>query len=50
MSTAGTAPSPAEWAERAEHLRAIAAEVYQKVPGEWWASQPEPVDNRIRNN
>ena len=31
-----------------EHLRAIAQEIHAKVPGEWWASQPSPVDNRIR--
>jgi hypothetical protein len=31
------------------HLRAIADELYAEVPEEWWASQPAPLDNRIRN-
>jgi hypothetical protein len=31
------------------HLRTIAAELYAEVPGEWWASQPAPLDNRVRN-
>ena len=31
------------------HLRAIAGELHAEVPDEWWASQPAPVDNRIRN-
>jgi hypothetical protein len=33
-----------------QHLRALAAELYAEVPDEWWASQPEPLDNRIRNS
>jgi len=33
----------------AGHLRAIADELYAEVPDEWWASQPAPLDNRIRN-
>jgi hypothetical protein len=32
-----------------EHLRAVAQEIYEQIPSEWWATQPEPVDNRIRN-
>ena len=32
------------------HLRAIAAELYAEVPEEWWASQPAPLDNRVRNS
>jgi hypothetical protein len=31
------------------HLRSIAGELYAEVPAEWWASQPPPLDNRIRN-
>ncbi|GID25967.1 hypothetical protein [Paractinoplanes brasiliensis] len=31
-----------------DHLKAIASEIYELVPSEWWASQPEPIDNRIR--
>ena len=31
------------------HLRAVAAELYAEVPEEWWASQPAPLDNRVRN-
>jgi hypothetical protein len=33
-----------------EHLRAVAGEIHAKVPDEWWATQPDPVDNRIRNS
>jgi hypothetical protein len=33
----------------ADHLRAIADELYAEVPEEWWVSQPAPLDNRIRN-
>jgi hypothetical protein len=32
------------------HLRALAAELYAEVPDEWWASQPAPLDNRIRSS
>jgi hypothetical protein len=32
-----------------EHLRALAQEVYGQIPSEWWATQPEPLDNRVRN-
>jgi hypothetical protein len=32
-----------------QHLRAIGQEMYDRVPSEWWASQPEPLDNRVRN-
>ncbi len=31
------------------HLRTLAQEVYARIPGEWWATQPEPLDNRVRN-
>lgn len=34
----------------AQHLRAIADELYAEVPDEWWASQPPPLDNRIRSS
>ncbi|WP_306211805.1 hypothetical protein [Actinoplanes sp. RD1] len=30
----------------AEHLRDIAQEVYEMVPSEWWATQPNPVTSR----
>jgi hypothetical protein len=32
------------------HLRALADELYAEVPEEWWASQPAPLDNRVRNS
>lgn len=31
------------------HLRTIAGELHAEVPKEWWATQPAPLDNRIRN-
>ena len=31
-----------------DHLRALADEVYATVPEEWWAAQPQPLDNRVR--
>jgi hypothetical protein len=31
-----------------QSLRTIAQEIYERVPSEWWASQPEPLDNRVR--
>lgn len=32
-----------------QHLRALAQEIYAQIPSEWWATQPEPLDNRVRN-
>jgi len=32
-----------------DHLKAIADEIHDMVPSEWWASQPQPLDNRVRN-
>jgi hypothetical protein len=33
----------------AQHLEAVNEEVFAKIPSEWWATQPEPLDNRVRN-
>ena len=33
----------------ADHLNAIADEIYAQVPSEWWTSQPQPLDNRVRS-
>jgi hypothetical protein len=32
-----------------QHLRTLAQEIYAQIPSEWWATQPEPLDNRVRN-
>ncbi|MBM2617819.1 hypothetical protein JIG36_19875 [Actinoplanes sp. LDG1-06] len=32
-----------------DHLKALAGEIHDLVPSEWWASQPQPLDNRVRN-
>ena len=32
----------------AERLKAIADEIHAEVPAEWWISQPQPLDNRVR--
>ncbi|MGX6602487.1 hypothetical protein ACWKSP_10185 [Micromonosporaceae bacterium Da 78-11] len=32
-----------------DHLRTLADEIYPLVPAEWWAAQPEPLDNRVRS-
>jgi len=52
----------AEWSVRARaladahhghptavHLKALADEMHGMVPEEWWAAQPPPLDNRVRN-
>lgn len=31
-----------------DHLKALADELYEQVPSEWWATQPQPLDNRLR--
>jgi hypothetical protein len=31
------------------HLKALADEIHAQVPEEWWATQPQPLDNRVRN-
>jgi hypothetical protein len=33
----------------ADHLEALASEIHDMVPEEWWAAQPTPLDNRVRN-
>jgi hypothetical protein len=33
----------------AQHLLAVSQEIHDKVPAEWWAVQPQPLDNRVRN-
>jgi len=33
----------------ADHLRALGDEIRVAVPEEWWAAQPHPLDNRVRN-
>jgi hypothetical protein len=33
----------------ADHLKALADEIHDMVPEEWWAVQPAPLDNRIRS-
>lgn len=33
----------------AAHLKALADEMHDMVPEEWWAAQPQPLDNRVRN-
>ncbi|WP_127506754.1 hypothetical protein [Actinoplanes solisilvae] len=32
----------------ADRLKALADEIYAQVPSEWWATQPQPLDNRVR--
>ncbi|WP_250006091.1 hypothetical protein [Actinoplanes sp. M2I2] len=32
-----------------DHLKAIADEIRDVVPPEWWVSQPQPLDNRVRS-
>ncbi len=29
-------------------LKALAEEIHAEVPREWWVSQPQPLDNRVR--
>ncbi|MGK5678502.1 hypothetical protein [Actinoplanes sp. URMC 104] len=31
-----------------DHLQAIADEIREQIPSEWWVSQPRPLDNRVR--
>ena len=33
----------------ADRLKAIADEIHAEVPPEWWITQPQPIDNRVRN-
>ena len=33
----------------ADRLTALATEIHAVVPEEWWAVQPPPLDNRVRN-
>jgi hypothetical protein len=57
-----TCPQLAEWFMRIQaladahhgqatgtHLKALAGEIHATVPSEWWATQPPPLDNRVRN-
>ncbi|WP_250038150.1 hypothetical protein [Paractinoplanes maris] len=32
-----------------DRLLAIADEIHEMVPSEWWISQPQPLDNRVRS-
>jgi hypothetical protein len=33
----------------ADRLKALADEMHAAIPEEWWAAQPEPLDNRVRS-